>query len=126
MIRRPPRSTRTDTLFPYTTLVRSTRIRISHAPCFSGPKHPYRTHLPYPRASWRAAFSALGRRRSRSHADHVPRHRTLDHTQGLAHGGTQWTIGRQAGRIRRGSRTWNPKWTPHRKRQRSKKEKEDK
>src|SRR3546814_12991024 len=28
MIRRPPRSTRTDTLFPYTTLVRSTVPRI--------------------------------------------------------------------------------------------------
>src|SRR3546814_7604386 len=28
MIRRPPRSTRTDTLFPYTTLFRSDRIRI--------------------------------------------------------------------------------------------------
>src|SRR3546814_2654170 len=27
MIRRPPRSTRTDTLFPYTTLFRSFRIR---------------------------------------------------------------------------------------------------
>src|SRR3546814_13348274 len=27
MIRRPPRSTRTDTLFPYTTLFRSNRIR---------------------------------------------------------------------------------------------------
>src|SRR3546814_20742978 len=27
MIRRPPRSTRTDTLFPYTTLFRSARIR---------------------------------------------------------------------------------------------------
>src|SRR3546814_21017921 len=26
MIRRPPRSTRTDTLFPYTTLFRSTRV----------------------------------------------------------------------------------------------------
>src|SRR3546814_4078382 len=26
MIRRPPRSTRTDTLFPYTTLVRSIRV----------------------------------------------------------------------------------------------------
>src|SRR3546814_3556467 len=26
MIRRPPRSTRTDTLFPYTTLFRSTRL----------------------------------------------------------------------------------------------------
>src|SRR3546814_11888452 len=27
MIRRPPRSTRTDTLFPYTTLFRSLRVR---------------------------------------------------------------------------------------------------
>src|SRR3546814_5275986 len=27
MIRRPPRSTRTDTLFPYTTLFRSLRLR---------------------------------------------------------------------------------------------------
>src|SRR3546814_5241456 len=31
MIRRPPRSTRTDTLFPYTTLFRSTR-RGAHRP----------------------------------------------------------------------------------------------
>src|SRR3546814_1567966 len=33
MIRRPPRSTRTDTLFPFTTLFRSTRIepRIRHS-----------------------------------------------------------------------------------------------
>src|SRR3546814_1663431 len=30
MIRRPPRSTRTDTLFPYTTLFRSVAI---HRPC---------------------------------------------------------------------------------------------
>src|SRR3546814_2359184 len=29
MIRRPPRSTRTDTLFPYTTLVRSATLRHS-------------------------------------------------------------------------------------------------
>src|SRR3546814_9484224 len=29
MIRRPPRSTRTDTLFPYTTLFRSTRDNLS-------------------------------------------------------------------------------------------------
>src|SRR3546814_4857665 len=29
MIRRPPRSTRTDTLFPYTTLFRSSRATIS-------------------------------------------------------------------------------------------------
>src|SRR3546814_5681126 len=32
MIRRPPRSTRTDTLFPYTTLFRSPRLRIGEAP----------------------------------------------------------------------------------------------
>src|SRR3546814_20285763 len=29
MIRRPPRSTRTDTLFPYTTLFRSSHLRLS-------------------------------------------------------------------------------------------------
>src|SRR3546814_11841041 len=29
MIRRPPRSTRTDTLFPYTTLFRSVGVRLS-------------------------------------------------------------------------------------------------
>src|SRR3546814_20361002 len=28
MIRRPPRATRTDTLFPYTTLFRSGRVRV--------------------------------------------------------------------------------------------------
>src|SRR3546814_8171159 len=31
MIRRPPRSTRTDTLFPYTTLFRSRRPRAGHS-----------------------------------------------------------------------------------------------
>src|SRR3546814_715694 len=34
MIRRPPRSTRTDTLFPYTTLFRSDRGRRFHKPAF--------------------------------------------------------------------------------------------
>src|SRR3546814_5917617 len=32
MIRRPPRSTRTDTLFPYTTLFRSARPAVATAP----------------------------------------------------------------------------------------------
>src|SRR3546814_3966760 len=31
MLRRPPRSTRTDTLFPYTTLFRSKRANVSQA-----------------------------------------------------------------------------------------------
>src|SRR3546814_16369322 len=30
MIRRPPRSPRTDTLFPYTTLFRSVAVRVFH------------------------------------------------------------------------------------------------
>src|SRR3546814_11783963 len=36
MIRRPPRSTRTDTLFPYTTLFRS--LVISSPPLFKSPR----------------------------------------------------------------------------------------
>src|SRR3546814_6255809 len=35
MIRRPPRSTRTDTLFPYTTLFRSPRARTGPSPISS-------------------------------------------------------------------------------------------
>src|SRR3546814_4726729 len=37
MIRRPPRSTRTDTLFPYTTLFRSIHVRISTQMAIHGP-----------------------------------------------------------------------------------------
>src|SRR3546814_10797319 len=37
MIRRPPRSTRTDTLFPYTTLFRSSRPRRSSHRRIPGP-----------------------------------------------------------------------------------------
>src|SRR3546814_18680154 len=36
MIRRPPRSTRTDTLFPYTTLVRSHRVMVDIVPHYDG------------------------------------------------------------------------------------------
>src|SRR3546814_13469024 len=38
MIRRPPRSTRTDTLFPYTTLFRSARGRRRSRPCLRPPE----------------------------------------------------------------------------------------
>src|SRR3546814_4459940 len=53
MIRRPPRSTRTDTLFPYTTLFRSCQ----HAsPCPAG-KGRRGSLLPYPGLS--VALSAI-------------------------------------------------------------------
>src|SRR3546814_17334280 len=48
MIRRPPRSTRTDTLFPYTTLFRSVTYRRPEI----GP--------PGPRVDWRNRIRALG------------------------------------------------------------------
>src|SRR3546814_2090487 len=38
MIRRPPRSTRTDTLVPYTTLFRSPRLNDGGEPCPRGDK----------------------------------------------------------------------------------------
>src|SRR3546814_2273737 len=40
MIRRPPRSTRTDTLFPYTTLFRSTRQDPAIAAALREARHP--------------------------------------------------------------------------------------
>src|SRR3546814_18005894 len=64
MIRRPPRSTRTDTLFPYTTLFRSQRQRPAHAveretlPELGHEQHPQRAwmaeHLRIIRRGWRA------------------------------------------------------------------------
>src|SRR3546814_12583001 len=39
MIRRPPRSTRTDTLFPYTTLFRSQRFVVSDTRKFANQFH---------------------------------------------------------------------------------------
>src|SRR3546814_6370562 len=39
MIRRPPRSTRTDTLFPYTTLFRSTMNRLPAAERYDSMKY---------------------------------------------------------------------------------------
>src|SRR3546814_17551588 len=41
MIRRPPRSTRTDTLFPYTTLFRSDRGECEILAIMSSTKDPY-------------------------------------------------------------------------------------
>src|SRR3546814_10033666 len=55
MIRRPPRSTRTDTLFPYTTLFRSRQLLVSAV-------------------RWRCSFPACHRR-----------HHSLSDVCGLAH-----------------------------------------
>src|SRR6056297_1426686 len=50
MIRRPPRSTRTDTLFPYTTLFRSRRRVRRHAVPGRHPRLPQCAGRPPPRS----------------------------------------------------------------------------
>src|SRR3546814_4037472 len=62
MIRRPPRSTRTDTLFPYTTLFRSTISRRAR------PSVPATTSSAGAAASAKSSFS---RRRSEEHTSEL-------------------------------------------------------
>src|SRR3546814_2270916 len=86
MIRRPPRSTRTDTLFPYTTLFRSTlhpcmpampilRVWISlDSPSFSvmgvSSRLPYRSHTPSTRQAHNT-FNKPLRHRSEEHTSEL-------------------------------------------------------
>src|SRR3546814_14166203 len=46
MLRRPPRSTRTDTLFPYTTLFRSTQVRLRSAAVKTRPENSFEVFSP--------------------------------------------------------------------------------
>src|SRR3546814_15235624 len=74
MIRRPPRSTRTDTLFPYTTLFRSKRLR-DHLACLidrlDGEEsvwiraHRHDEHGSHDRVKWIAQISIAGIDRDR-------------------------------------------------------------
>src|SRR3546814_5026017 len=50
MIRRPPRSTRTDTLFPYTTLFRSPQIRAARVR--ASPRSPPSRSMPHCTRGW--------------------------------------------------------------------------
>src|SRR3546814_1173490 len=58
MIQRPPRSTCTDTLFPYTTLFRSKKVHLMDDP--KTHKHPAILHTkPIPRAGGLAIFIGI-------------------------------------------------------------------
>src|SRR3546814_5081195 len=84
MIRRPPRSTRTDTLFPYTTLFRSPWRR---RPCRRAGCRPARGRF---RARRRRGRARWGRGRSRTRRSrtsawvHVCRCSALEHAVALA------------------------------------------
>src|SRR3546814_10882679 len=70
MIRRPPRSTRTDTLFPYTTLFRSPS---PPADCPPPGFHPNSTAIPCPRSISDLAPDRIS----------AARHRSEEHTSEL-------------------------------------------
>src|SRR3546814_13752808 len=69
MIRRPPRSTRTDTLFPYTTLFRSwlNRVAAGMAPLFAALDAP----LPARIRVGRGASNAANKGRSEEHTSEL-------------------------------------------------------
>src|SRR3546814_11671523 len=69
MIRRPPRSTRTDTLFPYTTLFRSAADwpRPARAESAAGPLPRHSRH----RSDLRRPAKARARRRHRRSEEHT-------------------------------------------------------
>src|SRR3546814_7774066 len=70
MIRRPPRSTRTDTLFPYTTLFRSHTRRIWSTCRWSPHRPPVRSETG--RSSTQGSRSLCGpRRRSEEHTSEL-------------------------------------------------------
>src|SRR3546814_5425840 len=80
MIRRPPRSTRTDTLCPYTTLFRSAPTRppsTCTSCCDYPPPDPY-CHA----SSWRAT-AAKARNRLHSSSIVAARRRSEEHTSEL-------------------------------------------
>src|SRR3546814_12262820 len=77
MIRRPPRSTRTDTLFPYTTLFRSReplKFGIEHETL----RHRGKRYAPIPAGSIRAQRAAVRVRLYRAH-----KQRSEEHTSEL-------------------------------------------
>src|SRR3546814_18021276 len=74
MIQRPPRSTRTDTLFPYTTLFRSSNVerrRNDRGRRQSPPAALQRERLLRPRGSNRRQHLQPARRRSEEHTSEL-------------------------------------------------------
>src|SRR3546814_3050771 len=78
MRRRPPRSTRTDTLFPYTTLFRSAQ---AGQPCGLG--HAQGARQPAPCQRRRHAAREYGRQGRGRRARRIERRRSEEHTSEL-------------------------------------------
>src|SRR3546814_2784650 len=86
MLRRPPRSTRTDTLFPYTTLFRSGRSQAFATPrirCLASRRKTWPPEF-WDRGRPQAAANRRTRNRPCSHAEwERPKSRSEEHTSEL-------------------------------------------
>src|SRR3546814_8318622 len=74
MIRRPPRSTRTDTLFPYTTLFRSVGGARRDRPAMLGPVAEWGAARPSAACGHRRLRRAGARRRARPAGERSEEH----------------------------------------------------
>src|SRR3546814_9095489 len=83
MIRRPPRSTRTDTLFPYTTLFRSARARPSSPHVRA--RDPYAPNHQYGVDPAASAMRLTGQRQR--HNASAAEYTEAGHSRGLMNGG---------------------------------------
>src|SRR3546814_6277682 len=76
MIRRPPRSTRTDTLFPYTTLFRSSTVNRKMPWSFRREGYPKQADLPHAETGGRhAQIAGIFLDRMDRRIDHSAAHR---------------------------------------------------
>src|SRR3546814_5240803 len=78
MIRRPPRSTRTDTLFPYTTLFRSDMQRRNALPQAGGPRDLPNRQVRLVAAGW-VIWTPEGAKTTA----YIPHSRSEEHTSEL-------------------------------------------
>src|SRR3546814_21059711 len=108
MIRRPPRSTRTDTLFPYTTLFRSGEERgedagafalFSHCHCRACPGNPFHhPHRPLRTASWTLGTSPTGLTHLYRPLRLSPRPSERERARAGAHGEARRSAARRVGK----------------------------
>src|SRR3546814_16953938 len=103
MIRRPPRSTRTDTLFPYTTLFRSNGVALAER---FAPSYAVRMQTA-PQPVFEDVLAAAARIAPHAHATPVLRSRGIDAIAGCSLRSAERRVGHEC------VSTCRSRWTPY-------------